>query len=134
MKECAASIFRIEVTFTLKMEADHFVFTYHWWPVGYEFWKLPSLCNSGADTLPVILPVVRRTTMKIMGGLKLLVLSHERTIPTERSPLVGEIIANFCEWRVSRCQRDGSLRPYSQSLDRSGYFFFPIAPQLYSRG
>jgi hypothetical protein len=21
---------------------------------------------------------------------------HERTIPTERSPLVGEVIANFC--------------------------------------
>jgi hypothetical protein len=39
---------------------------------------------------------------------------HERTIPTEPPPLVGEVIANFCGWRVPRGQRDGSLRPYSR--------------------
>jgi hypothetical protein len=48
---------------------------------------------------------------------------HERTIPTERPPLVGEAIANLCEWRVPRGQRAGSLRPYSLGfLDRSRYF------------
>jgi hypothetical protein len=36
----------------------------------------------------------------------------ERTIPTERPPLVGEVIANFCVERVPRGQNDGSLRPY----------------------
>jgi hypothetical protein len=54
IEECAVSIFRTEVTFTLKMEADHFFFTYYWLLVGYEFGKLPSLCNSGSDTLPVV--------------------------------------------------------------------------------
>jgi hypothetical protein len=34
-------------------------------------------------------------------------LVRERTIPTERPPLVGEVIANFCGQRVSRGQRDG---------------------------
>jgi hypothetical protein len=37
---------------------------------------------------------------------------HERTIPTERPPLVGEISANFYGQRVPRGQRDGSLRPH----------------------
>jgi hypothetical protein len=34
---------------------------------------------------------------------------RERTIPTERPPLVGEASANFCAYRVPRGQRDGSL-------------------------
>jgi hypothetical protein len=37
-------------------------------------------------------------------------LVRKRIIPTERPPLVGEVSANFCGWRVPRCQRDGSLR------------------------
>jgi hypothetical protein len=41
-------------------------------------------------------------------------LVRERTIPTERPPLVGEVSANFCGERVSRGQRDGSLQPYSR--------------------
>jgi hypothetical protein len=47
---------------------------------------------------------------------------RERTIPTERPPLVGEVIANFCGYRVPRGQRDGSLRPYSRFLDMGRYF------------
>jgi hypothetical protein len=39
---------------------------------------------------------------------------RERTIPTERPPLVDEVSANFCWYRVSRGQRDGFLRPYSR--------------------
>jgi hypothetical protein len=39
---------------------------------------------------------------------------RERTIPAERSPLIGEVSANFCTQRVSRGQRDGSFRPYSR--------------------
>jgi hypothetical protein len=31
-------------------------------------------------------------------------------------------------------QCGGFLRPYSRFLDRSRYFFFKVAPQLYSRG
>jgi hypothetical protein len=38
-------------------------------------------------------------------------LARQRTIPTERPPLVGEISANFSEQRVSRGQRNESPRP-----------------------
>jgi hypothetical protein len=40
-------------------------------------------------------------------------LVREWTTPTERPALVGEVIANVCGWRMSRGQRNGSLRPYS---------------------
>jgi hypothetical protein len=33
-------------------------------------------------------------------------LVRKRTIPTERPPLVGEISANLCGWRVLRGQRN----------------------------
>jgi hypothetical protein len=39
---------------------------------------------------------------------------YKRTIPTEWPPLVGYVNAKFCEQRVSRGERDGSLRPYSR--------------------
>jgi hypothetical protein len=41
-------------------------------------------------------------------------LDRERTIPTERPPLVDEVSANFFEYRVSRGQRNGSPRPCSR--------------------
>jgi hypothetical protein len=41
-------------------------------------------------------------------------LVRERTIPTERSPLVGEVSANVCVCRLPRGERDESLRPYSR--------------------
>jgi hypothetical protein len=39
---------------------------------------------------------------------------RERTIPTERQPLVGEVSADFGGYRLPRSQRDGSIRPYSR--------------------
>jgi hypothetical protein len=59
---------------------------------------------------------------------------RERTIPTERPPLVGEVIANFWGWMVPRSQRDGSLRPYSRFSRQEPLLFYQVAPQLYSRG
>jgi hypothetical protein len=38
-------------------------------------------------------------------------LVQERTITAERPSLVGEVSANFCGYRMSRGQDDGSLRP-----------------------
>jgi hypothetical protein len=58
----------------------------------------------------------------------------EWTIPTERPPLVGEVIANFCGQRVPRGQRDGSLLPYSRFSRQEPLLFYRVAPQLYSRG
>jgi hypothetical protein len=36
---------------------------------------------------------------------------HKQTIPTERPPLVGEVSANLCGWRVLRGQRNEFPRP-----------------------
>jgi hypothetical protein len=38
---------------------------------------------------------------------------------TEGPPLVSEVGANFCGWRVPRGQRDGSLRPHSRLYIKS---------------
>jgi hypothetical protein len=62
-------------------------------------------------------------------------LVRERTIPAERPPLVGEVSANF--YGLERCRVVSTadpLQPYSRFLDQSRYFFFQVAPQLYSRG
>jgi hypothetical protein len=55
---------------------------------------------------------------------------RERTIPTERPLLVGEVIANLFHV-VSVTDPYGRILGF---LDRSRYFSFQVAPQLYSRG
>jgi hypothetical protein len=69
------------------------------------------------------------TTISLFGPkkkktkLNSMVWDRVQTIPTERPPLVGEVIANLCGQKVPRGQRNGSLRPYSLGfLDRSRYF------------
>jgi hypothetical protein len=60
---------------------------------------------------------------------------HERFIPTERPPLVDEVSVNFL--RIEGCRVVRVTDPYGHILgfiDRSRYFFFQVAPQLYSRG
>jgi hypothetical protein len=52
-------------------------------------------------------------------------LVRNRTIPTERPPLVGEDSANFWEQRVSHDQRNGSPRPYSR-FPRPDYIYIYI--------
>jgi hypothetical protein len=57
-------------------------------------------------------------------------LVRERTILTDRPPLVGEVSANFL------LPRSSMTNPYVRTvgfLDRSRYFFFQVAPQLYSQ-
>jgi hypothetical protein len=59
---------------------------------------------------------------------------RERTIPTERPPLVGEVSANFVD---RECHVVSVTDPHGRNLEflyRSRYFFFQVAPQLYSRG
>jgi hypothetical protein len=61
-------------------------------------------------------------------------LVRERTIPTERSPLVGEVSAYFSN---RGCHVVSLTDPYRRNLGflhRSRYFFFQVAPQFYSRG
>jgi hypothetical protein len=60
---------------------------------------------------------------------------RKRTIPTERPPLVSEVSANFFADR--RCHVVSVTNPYGRIfgfLDRSRYYFFQVARQLYSRG
>jgi hypothetical protein len=60
---------------------------------------------------------------------------RKRTIPTERPPLVSEVRANFFADRG--CHVGSVTNPYGSILgflDRNRYFFFQVAPQLYSRG
>jgi hypothetical protein len=54
-------------------------------------------------------------------------LVRERTIPTERQPLLGEVSANFCRQRVSRGQRDGSPQPYSHLSRPKPLLFLPTS-------
>jgi hypothetical protein len=62
-------------------------------------------------------------------------LDREQTIAKERLPLVGELSANIED---TGCRVVSATDPYGrilrQILDRSRYFFFQVAPQLYSRG
>jgi hypothetical protein len=55
---------------------------------------------------------------------------RERTIPTERPPLVIEISVNFSEQRASRGQRDGSLRPYSRFSRPELLLFLPSSSSV----
>jgi hypothetical protein len=62
-----------------------------------------------------------------------MVLVHERTIPTERPPLVREMIDNYGH-RVCHVVSVTSLRPYSRFSRQEPLLFYQVAPQLYSRG
>jgi hypothetical protein len=55
---------------------------------------------------------------------------HERTIPTEQPPLVGEVSANFCRYRVARGQRGGSKRPYSRFSRPKPLLFLPSSSSV----
>jgi hypothetical protein len=46
----------------------------------------------------------------IVLKLNSVALVRKLTIPTERPPLNGEVSANFCGYRVSRGERNGSPR------------------------
>jgi hypothetical protein len=66
---------------------------------------LPQLCTKAYqtattipqhDSLPKWVDCLLGTSNGGGGGYNSVVWVRERTIPTERSPLVGEVIANFC--------------------------------------
>jgi hypothetical protein len=68
--------------------------------------------EGGADKRAVNVSTETEGTGEDTKKLNSATLVRERTIPTERLPLVGEVSANFWRQRVSRGQRNGSLRPY----------------------
>jgi hypothetical protein len=85
-------------------------------------------------TSSLALPGNSTMSKHVVNKLHSMVWVRERTIPTERSQMVGEVIANFCGYRVPRGQRDGSLRQYSRFSRQEPLLFCQVAPQLYSRG
>jgi hypothetical protein len=81
--------------------------------------------------IPIMFDLI---SLRISKKLNSVALVRERTIPTERRPLAGEVSANFYGQRVrvvSVTDRYGLIPGF---LDRSRYFFFQAAPQVYSRG
>jgi hypothetical protein len=56
---------------------------------------------------------------------KSVALVSERTTQTERPTLVVEVSANFCGYRMSRDQRNGSLRQYSRFSKLEPLIFLP---------
>jgi hypothetical protein len=74
---------------------------------------------------------VKKTAYRILVGGNSVSLVRMRTIPTERPPLVVPIFAD------RGCRVVSATDPQSRIvgfLDRSRYYFFQVAPQLYSRG
>jgi hypothetical protein len=60
--------------------------------------------------------------------------AHEQTVPTKWPPLVGEVNANFID---SGCHAVSMMDPYGHILgflDQNRYFFFQVAPEVYSQG
>jgi hypothetical protein len=55
-----------------------------------------GICMCCTGSFKKYLSLYIGTKLKLKLKLNSMVLFHERTIPTERPPLVGEVIANFC--------------------------------------
>jgi hypothetical protein len=64
-------------------------------------------------TQAVCVPQHYSGTVSRVRNCNSVTLVRERTIPTERLPLVGKVSANFCGYRVPSGQRNGSQRAYS---------------------
>jgi hypothetical protein len=61
-------------------------------------------------------------------------LVRKRTIPTERPPLSAKLVPTFTD---RGCRVVSATDPHGRILgflDRSRYYFFQVAPQLYWRG
>jgi hypothetical protein len=66
---------------------------------------------------------------------KPMIFVHKWTILIEWLPIVGEVSANFCGYRVLHGQRNRSPRPLILGFwNRSRDFSIQVVPQLYSRG
>jgi hypothetical protein len=61
-------------------------------------------------------------------------LVRERTMPTERPPLVGEVVPTFADRGVAWSAQRIPTVVILGFLDRSRYCFFQVASQLSSRG
>jgi hypothetical protein len=72
--------------------------------------------------------------LKLKTKLNSMAWVREWTIPTERPPVVGEVIANFLRIEGATWSAWRILRPYSLLSRQDPLLFFQVAPQLYSGG
>jgi hypothetical protein len=105
---------------------------------GLQKWKIAGfiiLMECIARIVQLVLKLKKGDSYSHILFIKLnsVALVRERTIPTDWRPLVGEVSAIVCGERhvVSVTDPYGRILGF---LDRSRYFFFQVAPQLYSRG
>jgi CBS-domain-containing membrane protein len=84
------------------------------------------------DWLPGLLEPVLDSAVK-QNKKTSLVWVRERTIPTERPPLV-DVVRTFADRGCHVVSVTDAYGRILRFLDRSRYFFFQVAPQLYSRG
>jgi hypothetical protein len=96
-------------------------------------WEAPTLLGSLESGMDAV--EKKKESFAPAGSLTLSVQPPLNSVALvrERPPLVGEVSANLCGLRVVVSAAD----PYGRNLcflDRSRYYFFQVAPQLYSRG
>jgi hypothetical protein len=106
--------------------------------------SVPAVPQGGGTISPITVPRGISQSSQSASGHKICICTKQtnsvasvrkRTIPTERPPLVSEVSANFFADRG--CHVVSVTNPYGRVLgflDRSRYYFFLVAPQLYSRG
>jgi hypothetical protein len=98
------------------------------------------VCNNRQPAPPspktVIRSVYCSSLVRLLYGIKKnsVALVRERTMRTERPPLVGEVVPTFAVEGVARSAQRIFTVVNLDFLDRSRYFFLQVAPQLSSRG
>jgi hypothetical protein len=96
------------------------------------------VCLSNRDILPYTQLLMSVNTLLsnlfVIIIINSVALVRKRTMPTERPPLVGEVVPTFADrgcWVVSATDPPDVCLGF---LDRSRYCFFQVVPQLSSRG
>jgi hypothetical protein len=92
------------------------------------YWNKNYVCYSWCILLSVQMSFRNQPHIILINSV---VLVRKRTTPTERPPILMPTFAD------KRCRVVSATDPHGRILgflDRSRYYFFQVAPQLYSRG
>jgi hypothetical protein len=98
------------------------------WPRGQSAWL--QIQRSGFDSRRYL--IFKEVLGLEQGPLSLVSTIEEQTIPTKRQPF--SVVPTFVNRWCHMVSVTDTYRRILRFLDRSRYFFFQSAPQLYSRG